>query len=72
METTDELRDLLDRQRVDDHAEQAEWARAEAQMLQHLAHAPAHHGDDYPALRAGLADYARGIQKRLDTCPYRD
>jgi hypothetical protein len=65
LESADALRYALDRACVEDRAEHARWVLAEAQMLQYLAQA-AGGGSEYPALSAGLADYAARIQQHLD------
>ncbi|GAA0549055.1 hypothetical protein GCM10009533_54610 [Saccharopolyspora spinosporotrichia] len=60
------LRDALDRARAEDFAQQAGWARAEAQKLEHLAGSAARGGSEYPALSAGLAEFAVRIQEHLN------
>ncbi|GAA0528411.1 hypothetical protein GCM10011581_31490 [Saccharopolyspora subtropica] len=59
------LRDALDRARVGDCTQQAGWVRAEAQKLQHLV-AACSRSEEYPALSAGLAEFAIRIQEILD------
>lgn len=72
LEISDELRDLLDRERGSEQAEQDERIRAEAHRLEHLTCAAAREGTAYPALAAGLADFAHNTRKRLETAAEQD
>ena len=68
LDSAEELRRMLDQMDDDEHGERV-WVAWQAEMLHHWAGCAVEEAPYFPALSAGLAEFAATVSARISTDP---